>query len=181
MKKVLLVFLSLLLLSSLCYGKEATTDKVTANEVIEPVTIESDRFNYLLSDNSFDYFFDKKTILLNNHPYLKEQVIDVWLKEVNNDEFEADTGYVMKHYYFRVKEQQVILLEEAEFTLDGRLIDNSVKAFTDARWENLIPGTTIEKCYQLTVNYAQNNKINKVEVKVKKQQDLYDMLSTIII
>ena len=119
--------------------------------------------------------------MLNNHPYLKEQVIDVWLKEVNNDEFEADTGYVMKHYYFRVKEQQVILLEEAEFTLDGRLIDNSVKAFTDARWENLIPGTTIEKCYQLTVNYAQNNKINKVEVKVKKQQDLYDMLSTIII
>ena len=118
MKKVLLVLLSLLLLSSLCYGKEATTDKVTANEVIEPVTIESDRFNYLLSDNSFDYFFDKKTILLNNHPYLKEQVIDVWLKEVNNDEFEADTGYVMKHYYFRVKEQQVILLEEAEFTLD---------------------------------------------------------------
>ena len=102
-------------------------------------------------------------------------------KEVNNDEFEADTGYVMKHYYFRVKEQQIILLEEAEFTLDGRLIDNSVKAFTDARWENLIPGTTIEKCYQLTVNYAQNNKINKVEVKVKKQQDLYDMLSTIII
>ena len=172
MKKVLLVLLSLLLLSSLCYGKEATTDKVTANEVIEPVTIESD---------SFDYFFDKKTILLNNHPYLKEQVIDVWLKEVNNDEFEADTGYVMKHYYFRVKEQQIILLEEAEFTLDGRLIDNSVKAFTDARWENLIPGTTIEKCYQLTVNYAQNNKINKVEVKVKKQQDLYDMLSTIII
>ena len=39
MKKVLLVFLSLLLLSSLCYGKEATTDKATANDVIEPVTI----------------------------------------------------------------------------------------------------------------------------------------------
>lgn len=54
-------------------AREATTDKV-ANDVIEPVTIESDRFNYLLSDNSFDYF-DKKTILLNNHPYLKIKLL----------------------------------------------------------------------------------------------------------
>lgn len=176
MRKILIVLLSFFIMTAVCYA-EQTEEKPSST-----TNIDSARFVYLLSDSSFDYFFDSKTIVYNSHPYLDEQVVDVWIKEINNDEFQTDTGYEMKHYYYRINDKQMMLLEYANFTTDGRLIEKSAKIFTDARWENIIPATSEEKCYQLILDYAKNNKISKINIKQKKQQqDIYDILSTIII
>ncbi len=116
----------------------------------------AERFEQILSDNSFTYYMDKQSARWIVCPNTSnEHIVDVWIRLSQNAEgaseatqqpYSYPAKYYLEHYYIRPSREQIQFLCELEVT--GRPA-NAVnqRAYSAANWENLVPGSIEDEIY----------------------------------
>ncbi len=130
---------------------------------------EKERFEWILTDGTYEYFMDRKSSRWIRVPYsASEYMVDVWIRVVSmsNDslvEEYDDNGRVLKryrkyyleHYYIRPQTHQIQFLCELEVT--GRPQNTiSEREYSIRNWENLIPGSIEDEIYQAVMKRMKN-------------------------
>lgn len=115
-----------------------------------------ERYERLMSDESFVYYMDKKSAKWIPCPNTQDEyIIDVWIRlqpieNGGNTQYSYPPKYFLEHYYLRPATQQVQFLAELEVT--GRP-DNNVeeKRYDAYNWESLIPESVEDGIYRAVV------------------------------
>ncbi|WP_110954568.1 hypothetical protein [Anaerosinus massiliensis] len=148
MKVIGFVLISSIYFGTLCQAKESKNLNVE-NEGQQQIKIEDQRYIPIYHEDEYTYYLDNATKKKIKHPYLEEEILDVWVKiEGNEDGVYTDpVSYTMKHYYVRLKEKQMQLVNTIEF-IGG--ISPSYSADTPYReknWKTVVPTSREENCY----------------------------------
>ncbi len=144
---VLLMLTVFMMLASICQamGPINREEKSPKNE-LQNVTTE--RFVQIYKDDDSTYYLDKVTAKKIKHPYLNEDILDVWLKvEVNvNGVYNDPVSYTMKHYYLRLKEKQLQLINSVDFNGESPVYTPD-EPYREQNWRTLVPSSAEESCY----------------------------------
>ncbi len=123
---------------------------------------DKERYVFLLEDNGFAYYMDKRSAKWKKIPYSEnEDIVDVWIRLVKitpDDEYSYPQKYYLEHYYLRPKKQQIQFLSELEVT--GRP-DNAVKErpYSVHNWENLVSGSLEDEIYHSVLKYMKRDPV----------------------
>ena len=125
---------------------------------------EKPRFEWILTDGSYQYFMDRKGTKWVRVPYSSsEYMIDTWIRLISTkedsivDEYDSEGNvigqkrkYFLEHYYIRPMTQQIQFLSELEVT--GRP-QNMIteREYSMRNWENLIPESIEDEIYRAVV------------------------------
>lgn len=141
-----------------------------ADEINEEEQTEIVRFIPIFSDDEYNYYMDTATIKLTPHPYKDEQLVDVWLKlEHNANALYADSAvYILQHYYMRQGAAQQQLLSEVLVNSEENFSSEQRAKYSEANWDNLIPDTGEELCYQEVMQYVEKRFYADTGKKKKK-------------
>lgn len=132
-----------LLFSVICYQAEAAelSEELQASQ--------NGRYILLCSDEDFDYYIDRQSMKKIKHPYLKEDLLDVWIKIAENEDasYSYPENFGMLHYYARLKEPQLQLLQTVY--IKGKVVNSSMeeRPFREANWQAVVPDTAEEELY----------------------------------
>ena len=151
----------------------APTGSTAAKDTAVKKAAQVNRYVKIFQDNSYIYMMDMQTARWINCPHTgSEQIIDVWIKLVNEDRSGTAAGkdgaysypskYYLEHYYIRPSAQQIQFLCELEVT--GRP-NNAVKqrSYNAVNWEALVPGSLEDDIYHAVV--AKMKKLTKPGAK----------------
>ncbi len=145
---------------------------------------EKDRFEWIFTDGSYEYYMDRKNTKWVRVPYsASEYMIDVWIRLVSMSDDaiveEYDNNgriigryrkYYLEHYYVRPQTQQIQFLCELEVT--GRPQNTiSEREYSVRNWENLIPGSIEDEVYHAVVK-----RMGKKGSSSKGRMGVFDML-----
>mgnify|MGYP000843703498 CR=1 FL=1 len=114
------------------------------------------RYKTLFEDNGFTYYMDSQNTRWIPRPYRPtEQILDVWVRLVENHEGEpaAEDGkirpakYFLEHYYISPSQREIMFISELEVT--GRP-ENAVKErpYDPNNWEHLVPGSIEDSLFE---------------------------------
>lgn len=128
------------------------------NEIVE-------RYVLIYKDDDYNYYLDQATAKKINHPYLKEELLDIWLKVEGNPNgvYNDPVIYTMKHYYVRLKEKQMQLINSVEFNGESPIYAPD-EPYREKNWKVLVPSSAEENCYLKIVEL-----LNKTADKTKKK------------
>lgn len=109
---------------------------------------KAERYILIYQDDDSTYYLDQVTAKKMNHPYLKEQMLDVWVKVENNPNgiYVDPASYTMKHYYMRLKEKQIQLINSVEFNGETPVYTPD-EPYREKNWRTLVPSSAEENCY----------------------------------
>lgn len=114
---------------------------------------QSDRYVLLCSDEDFDYYMDQQTMKKIKHPYLKEDLLDVWIKiaESEDTSYSYPENFGMLHYYVRLSEPQLQLLQTVY--IKGKVVSSSMeeRPFREMNWQIVVPDTAEEELYHAII------------------------------
>lgn len=119
-------------------------------------------YPYLLTDNGFSYYLDKRTAHWIPMPHSgSEYIADVWVRlvpEGGSLKYSEGEKYYLEHYYIRPAKRQIQFLSELEVT--GRP-DNAIeeRTYSVQNWENLVPGSIEEEIYTAVLKKMGKNKL----------------------
>lgn len=114
---------------------------------------EQDRYKALCSDEAFDYSIDQITAHKIKHPYLKEDLFDVWIKMMESDSatYTYPETYVLKHYYVRISKRELQLIQTVQVRGDEMHSLSPERPYQEKNWMQLIPSSFEERLYQAII------------------------------
>ena len=144
---VLLMLAVLMMLASICQAM-GPINRDEKNPKNEEQVVTTERFVQIYKDDDSTYYLDKATAKKIKHPYLKEDLLEVWLKiEGNaNGVYSDPVTYAMKHYYVRLKEKQVQLINSVDFNGETPVYTPD-EPYREKNWRTLVPSSPEESCY----------------------------------
>jgi hypothetical protein len=122
--------------------------------IIAPHSIASskERYKVLLNSDNYMCYLDTQTIAYAKHPYIKEQLIDAWIKTIR-----TDGSYTLERYYFRIKERKMQQICSVTYDDNGNQISVQTYTYDEKNWINIIPETLGEKWYNSITKFAFDN------------------------
>ena len=144
---VLLILAVLMMLASICQAM-GPINRDEKNPKKEDQAVTTERFVQIYKDDDATYYLDKTTAKKIKHPYLKEDLLDVWLKVEGsvNGVYSDPVSYAMKHYYVRLKEKQLQLINSVEFNGETPVYTPD-EPYREKKWRTLVPSSAEESCY----------------------------------
>jgi hypothetical protein len=118
--------------------------------------VEPPRFREMRYENIELGQFDTETIKYTKDPYRNEFLLDVWIKTLPDQD---NGSYSLTHYLFRLKDREMMLLEQIEYGSSGEILYQSLNKYNAALWTQIIPETLAEKWYSALLKYAQINDV----------------------
>lgn len=143
-------------------GEESKLTKQSAVEKKDAADKEAARYEFLLSDNGYDYYMDTRNARWILMPHSgDEYILDVWVRltqQDDNADYSYPPKYFLEHYYIRPDKQQIQFLSELEVT--GRP-DNEIqeRSYSMQHWENLVPGSIEDEIYHQVLAKMGKNKL----------------------
>jgi len=158
---VLLMLAVLMMLASICQAM-GSNNRNEKNPNNEEQAVTTERFVQIYKDDDATYYLDTFTAKKIKHPYLKEDLLDVWLKvESNvNGVYSDPVSYAMKHYYVRLTEKQLQLINTVEFNGENPVYTPD-EPYREKNWRTLVPSSSEENCYLIIVEILNKDKKNK--------------------
>lgn len=157
-----------MMFSSICQamGVPNSNEKKDKNQINEPQNMTAERYVLIYKDDEYNYYLDQVTAKKMNHPYLKEEILDVWLKIENNPQsgYADPVSYTMKHYYVRLTEKQMQMINSVEFNGENPIYSPD-QPYREKNWKTLVPSSAEESCYFKIVEL-----VNKTEDKTKDKK-----------
>ncbi|MBP2630827.1 MAG: hypothetical protein H6Q70_1455 [Firmicutes bacterium] len=164
---VMFLLFGCMIFSSICQAMGAAniSEKKEKNQINEQQDMTAERYVLIYKDDEYNYYLDQVTAKKMNHPYLKEEILDVWLKVENTPKngYADPVIYTMKHYYVRLKEKQMQMINSVEFNGENPTYSPD-ETYREKNWKTLVPSSAEESCYLKIVEL-----VNKTEGKTKKK------------
>ena len=144
---VLLMLAVLMMLASICQAM-GPINRDEKNPKTEDQAVTTERFVQIYKDDDSTYYLDKTTAKKIKHPYLKEDLLDIWLKVEGsvNGVYSDPVSYAMKHYYVRLKEKQVQLINSVDFNGETPVYTPD-EPYREKNWRTVVPSSAEESCY----------------------------------
>jgi hypothetical protein len=144
---VLLMLAVLMMLVSICQAM-GSINRDEKNPKNEEQAVTTERFVQIYKDDESTYYLDNATAKKIKHPYLKEDLLDVWLKVEGNANgvYSDPVSYAMKHYYVRLTEKQVQLINSVDFNGETPVYTPD-EPYREKNWRTLVPSSPEESCY----------------------------------
>lgn len=164
MKKVIIGLILCMLPSVVVLAADATEQNQTLSaESVNIEALQNGRFVYLFADDEYKYYLDRQTARQINHPYLNEKLLDVWLKIVSNTNavYADPDNYIMQHYFVRLKEKQLQLVNEVVFNGETAFNNDPDIPYREKNWRTVVPSSSDEGCYLEIVKYMNKNQSDK--------------------
>jgi len=111
------------------------------------------RYENIVTDDAVVAQFDTTTLRYEKDPYRDEKLVSVWIKSTS--EFSYDS--TLKHYWFRLNERQMLLMDTADYNGSGQVIGKTSTQYNPSFWAPVLPETVPEACYSAVLKYAQTN------------------------
>lgn len=165
----LVVFLlfGCMIFSGICQamGVPNINEKKEINKIDEQQDMTAERYVLIYKDDEYNYYLDQVTAKKMNHPYLKEEILDVWLKIENTSQsgYTDPISYTMKHYYVRLTEKQMQMINSVEFNGENPTYSPD-QPYREKNWMTLVPSSAEESCYLKVVEL-----MDKAKDKTKKK------------
>lgn len=171
MKKIIFFVIFLLfgcmVFASVCQamGVPNINEEKQKNQTNEQQNITTERYVLLYKNDEHDYYLDQVTAKKINHPYLKEEILDIWVKVDNIAQggYTDPVSYTMKHYYVRLKEKQMQMINSVDFNGESPTYSPD-EPYREKNWKTLVPSSAEESCYFKIIEL-----LNKTEDKTKKK------------
>jgi hypothetical protein len=116
--------------------------------------VEPSRFQEMGNANTELGQFDTETIKYAKDPYRNELLLNVWIKSLPD---QNSGSYDLTHYLFRLKDREMMLLEQIEYSSSGEVLYQTLNKYDATLWTQIIPETLQEKWYSSILKYAQIN------------------------
>ncbi|CQR70314.1 hypothetical protein SOV_38490 [Sporomusa ovata DSM 2662] len=104
--------------------------------------------------------FDTETLRYEKDCYRDELLLSVWIKTTELDR----SDYYLNHYLFRLKDRELMLLDQIHFNSAGTIIRQISNTYDANLWTQIVPETETEKWYTSILQYAHDN-----DKKLKKE------------
>lgn len=144
--------------STYCFAQEVPLDLQPQPEK-QKIMIEDERYLWLCSRNDLDYFLDQVTAKKIRHPYLKEDLWDVWLKikENENAAYTYPETYTIEHYYVRLTKPELQLMQRIQMEDESALEHMPQTPYQEKNWRILVPGSIEEEFYWAIIKNVKQN------------------------
>lgn len=154
-----MIFISILLTAvniNHCFAEEIPLDlEPSPQQIIKKDT----RYLRLYVRNDLEYFLDLATAKKIKHPYLKEELWDVWIKIKENEDaaYTYPEVYTMAHYYVRCTMSQLQLIQTFKIEEEAAVAYAPEVPYREKNWQNLIPGSNEEELYWAILKNVKEN------------------------
>lgn len=139
-----------------CWAQEVPLDLQPEHQQIVKEDI---RYLRICTRNDLDYFLDQATAKKIRHPYLKEDLWDIWLKikENENAAYTYPEVYTMEHYYVRLIKPELQRMQRIQMEEESALEYVLQTPFQEKNWKILIPGSIEEEIYWAIIKNVKQN------------------------
>lgn len=152
---------------------QASANEQVENQQEHQAVIEKpvERYVFIYADDEYNYYLDTKTAKQMQHPYLSEDLLDVWIKIVSNTSnqyLDQSSATVMQHYYVRLNQRQMQLINEVALGNDSAFKNQPDIPYSEKKWRTVVPGSSDEGCYDGIIKATTVKKTNKNKLTLGK-------------
>jgi len=136
--------------------------------VIESVVSAApNRFQTIYYDQIPIGQFDTQTLKYEKEPYRNVILLNVWVKTPMHP---IDKTYTLYNYLYSTKTQEMVVLDQIDFDLNGQIINKISNQYNPSLWDKILPETLAERRYLAVSEYAKIN-AKKLQKEYNEQMD----------
>lgn len=115
------------------------------------------RYVFLHEEDDMRYYLDRESMRKTPHPYLKEDLLDVWVKLVSQEKnsYTYPQPYLLKNYYLRLTKPQIQLRVILRADTLSKSDEATKIPYREKNWQDVYPDSLEEILYRSILKYWQ--------------------------